>query len=330
MSRQPNKSFIGGFVIGAIVLLVAGLMVFGSGKFFTKTHKFVLFFDDSVKGLQVGAPVMFRGVQIGRVENIYICFDPKKLTADIPVLISLDPSAVRIKGGGEGVGEHLLENLDKLIDRGLRAQLQIQSFVTGQLMIELDFYPDTAFKTIQTPVRYPQIPTIPSPLQRITKAAEELPIQEIAMKLVSALSGIEKIINREETVELTVNLNQLLIDLKKLTQDMDSHLSAISTSVNKTASEYRELAKHLNQQVEALTKVLIRSASAIESSARQADRTLSSANEMLGDDSRLNIQLIRALQDVSDAARALKNWADYMEQHPEAFIKGKIEDRGNY
>ena len=76
MSKKVSKTAIGAFVLGAIVLLVAGVLVLGAGKFFTKEHVYVTYFDGSVKGLNVGSPVMFRGVKVGEVKDITLIADP--------------------------------------------------------------------------------------------------------------------------------------------------------------------------------------------------------------------------------------------------------------
>ena len=91
MAKQVSKTVIGGFVISAIVLLVIGIVIFGGGKFFTKTFKYVLFFDRSIKGLNVGAPVVFRGVEIGSVNSVAIRADAETLKVDIPVVIEVEP-----------------------------------------------------------------------------------------------------------------------------------------------------------------------------------------------------------------------------------------------
>ena len=96
MAKQANRMMIGGFVVLAVAILAASLVVFGSGKFFKKTNKYVLFFDESIKGLNVGAPVLFQGVPVGSVTNIVILADFKKLKADIPVFIEIEPDRFQV------------------------------------------------------------------------------------------------------------------------------------------------------------------------------------------------------------------------------------------
>ncbi len=137
MSAKANKSLIGAFVLGATALAVAGVVIFGSGRFFRKPHMFVMYFPGSVKGLNVGAPVMFRGVKVGQVTDMKVNFYGKELNILIPVYIELDPRTDVLVSGDVPKGQYL----KALIKKGLRAQLQMQSFITGQLLIDLDFHP---------------------------------------------------------------------------------------------------------------------------------------------------------------------------------------------
>ena len=103
MAKQANRMMIGGFVVLAVIIMAASLVVFGSGKFFKKTVKYVLYFDEPVKGLSVGAPVLFQGVQIGSVTSIILQVDPVKMQTQIPVLIEY--RAGEIPGGWSGPGK---------------------------------------------------------------------------------------------------------------------------------------------------------------------------------------------------------------------------------
>jgi hypothetical protein len=143
MSKQANKTVIGIFVVGAIALVVVAIVVLGSGKFFRQTLKAVCYFEGSVGGLNIGAPVVFRGVKIGSVTNVILRFDRKDLIFTIPVFIEIDPSKM-VATGPEPKNPG--ENLKLLVDRGLRASLEMQSIVTGQMQVGLDFQPDKPAK----------------------------------------------------------------------------------------------------------------------------------------------------------------------------------------
>ena len=139
MAKQANRMMIGGFVVLAVIIMAASLVVFGSGKFFKKTNKYILYFDESVKGLSVGAPVLFQGVQVGSVTSIILQADFVKMKTQIPVIIEIEPDRCKVRTGERSYRKVA----EKLIEMGLRAQLVMQSFITGQLMIELDFYPNS-------------------------------------------------------------------------------------------------------------------------------------------------------------------------------------------
>ena len=150
MSKEVNKIAIGGVVVGAIGLAVLSLLVFGSGRFFQKKSMQVMFFQGSVKGLNVGAPVKFRGVDIGMVKDIQLTINPQDLEFYVPVYVEIFKNRISILGG-ESQGKKFddEEGVDTLVtEMGLRAQLQMQSFVTGQLFINYDFYPETPIKKV--------------------------------------------------------------------------------------------------------------------------------------------------------------------------------------
>jgi len=141
--KEANPAVIGGFIIGAVVLAVAGVVALGSGKLFTETIQCVMYFEGAIQGLHVGAPVNFRGVKVGSVSNIKMQFDRKNLAVRIPVIVEFP------KGAG-GTMELLHTDprapqnaLAALVERGLQAQLQTESLVTGQLFVQLDIPPVT-------------------------------------------------------------------------------------------------------------------------------------------------------------------------------------------
>ena len=143
MAKQVNKTVIGGFVVSVIVMLIGGVIILGGGEMFKKKVKYVIFFEQSVKGLSKGSPLVFKGVEIGSVSNIVVDYDLDKLKINIPVIVEFDPSLVELKGQKSRNEQELHQRLNRMIQLGLRAQLGLNSLVTGQLMIELDFFPDT-------------------------------------------------------------------------------------------------------------------------------------------------------------------------------------------
>src|SRR5215470_2649650 len=181
MGSKANPTLIGAFVVGAIALGVIGLLVFGSGQLFKKTTRVVCFFTGDTMGLNIGAPVKFKGVEVGSVADIRIRISEQTapLSAEdisqgirIPVIIDIDNDKVLSEGARQSLDR---ENLKLLIHLGLRAQLVSQSMVTGLLLVQLDFHPDAPEVFILPPdSKLVEIPTIPTSMQQIQSAAKEI------------------------------------------------------------------------------------------------------------------------------------------------------------
>ncbi len=195
MSKPANKTMIGAFVLGAVVLLVLAVVIFGSGSFFAKKQSYEMFFEGSVQGLDVGSPVMFRGVKIGTVTDISLEFKPKELTFYIPVIAQVELDRMKRLGPPPTKqGEYL----KPLIDKGLRAQLQTTSFVTGQLAVTLDFFPDKPAKFVGLAKKYPEVPTVPSTFAQLTKTIQDLPIQAVFAKLDATMGAIQELVSSDQ------------------------------------------------------------------------------------------------------------------------------------
>lgn len=354
MSKPVSKTLIGGFVVGAVALVVAGVVIFGSGRLLKETFKFVMYFEGSVKGLNVGSPVVFRGVKIGTVTDILLRYDPTDMSVRIPVIVEIELDRVELVSEPSPQRDPL-EICQQLIERGLKAQLQMQSLVTGQLLVELDLHPDKPIKLVGTDTGYPEIPTIPSPLEELSKQIEEVPIEEIFKKLLAAVEGIEKIVNSPEVKGIISSLNlvaedfrrlvrniddqvaplgpgidetlkdarQVMQNLQKLTRNLDVQVGSLASSIEETVGDYGELARTVNGQVAVLASDIGKTLEEARATMEQGRRALADAEEILGEDSPPLYELENALKEVSDAARSIRLLADYLKRHPEALLKGK-------
>jgi paraquat-inducible protein B len=230
MKRKANKTLIGIFVVGAAALLLTAIIVFGSGSLFKLTDKYAVFFDGSVKGLSEGAPVVFRGVKIGNITSIIPVYDPKSKDVFICVIIDIELS--RVNGLPDVVG---YPDYAPWIKRGLRAKLEIQNFITGQLMLAFDFYPDKPVKLYGIKNQYPELPALPvSP--DIFAVMNEIPIKEISNNLKDTVIGLNKLVNSGD-------LQESFYDLKKTLQE-----------VTQASRSLRLLLEYLEQHPEALLK----------------------------------------------------------------------------
>ncbi len=228
MSRKVNKTVIGLFVMGSLGLLIIGIVVFGSGALLKQTNKFVLYFDGSVKGLFIGAPVMFRGVGIGTVRDISLIYDSKSGVIMLPVIVEIEQG--RIKGAPR---LEELGGVKKMIELGLRGKLEVHSFLTGQLMISFDFYPDKPAELRGIFENYPELPTLPiSP--DIFDLMNEIPIKEIARNLELTSQGINRLVNSSDLQKSFYEMRNTLQETKQamrslrlLTDYLEQHPEAI-------------------------------------------------------------------------------------------------------
>jgi paraquat-inducible protein B len=321
MSKKVNKTLIGAFVIGAIGLLVIAVLVLGSGKFFAPTSTYVLFFEGSVKGLNIGSPVMYHGVKIGEVIEIQLRFNPKDLTYVIPVYVEIDPRKFVLPEEFQQKKFKKYEFAKPLIEKGFKGQLQTQSFVTGQLMINLDFYPDKPTKIVGQEKKYTEIPTIPTTMEELTKTIADLPLKEIVTKLELTIDGIQKLVNSPETKESVESLNQTLKDTQKLVQHINQKIDPLMESLTKTSDAAQDTLKETKNTISALRDDTKETLEAAQDALKQTEKSLNT----FSDDSRFAYEMNKTLKELSAAARSMRLLSDYLERHPEALLKGKKE-----
>lgn len=202
--KKANKIAIGAFVVGALALLVVGIAVFGSGIFLKKSDKYILYFDRSVKGLYAGASVIFKGVKIGNVSEVDLVYDPVLKDELISVVVDLNLS--RVKGVPEKLG---YPDYKDFIQKGLRAKLDLQSFVTGQLIVAFGFYPEKPGIMHNLRSKYPELPTLPTPPD-IFEAMDEVPIKEIAVNLNQIVATLNKVMSSQGFSELDIAIRELV------------------------------------------------------------------------------------------------------------------------
>lgn len=331
MSSASNKTLIGLFVLVAAALLVAALAVFGSGKFFTKQYQCVMYFNGSVSGLTLGAPVLFRGVPIGTVKDIDIKTDPENLKFTIPVLVEIHEGQTSVKG----VGVNTLlsarkqtpeELLKALVAQGLRAQLVTQSFVTGQLAIALDLRPDTP-ANFQGDGSFPEIPTIPSEFEEVAQTLKNLPLQELATRLVGAVGAVENLLKSPQTIKIPENTNLVLASATQLMADLKTRVNSLSTNLDQAAQSYNTLAVNLDQRTDKLSASLRKSLDSLDPAVAEGKAALIKFQRIVNPESPSITELNKALNEISQAAKSIRTLADYLERHPEALIQGKGDRR---
>jgi paraquat-inducible protein B len=236
----------------------------------------------------------------------------------IPVIIEIDPASIEITTGGPFV-----DHISRLIKRGLRARLDLQSMVTGQLQIELDFMPDTKARLVGNKTKYAEIPTVPSTLSKFAKEIEQLPIHEIGHKVSAVLAGIQKFLDNPELGQGVKNLNQTIIDLQKLLTDVRSHVNPFLGSATAAIGHADELVLNVNKQIEPLAADITKTTDAARPALKEAGRALANIADLTAKGSEERRHLDRTLKALQEAARSIKVFAEYLERHPEALIRGK-------
>lgn len=325
MSAKAGKAVIGAFVLGALALAVAGVVLFGSGKFFTPQKKYVMYFDGSVKGLSVGAPVVFRGVKIGSVVDIVLQGDMEEMIFRVPVVAEVDLSRFQITNGVPDSADYH----QALIDRGLRAQLQAQSLVTGQLMIYFDFYPERPARLMPDNTGYDQVPTIPSTADELAQKLEELPLQELLERTNGLVGGLERLVNSADIQDAPRRLNLTIAEAQNLLQKIGREVEQVSSDARETIDAATATIRHADRVLEfkegapaELVQSLNRTLEEVRVSLDKFDQTLDVVAKTASDERSL-YPLRAALKDLGEASRAIGALADYLDRHPEALLRGK-------
>jgi paraquat-inducible protein B len=354
---RANPTVIGAFVVGAIVLGVAGVLLFSGGDYFKERNYFVMFFQDSVDGLTPGSPVKLEGVKIGEVVDVHLEWDPQTVTFRIPVTVEVISGQSQKFGGGQLVlTGKVRERIDKLIAKGLRASLATESFITGQLSIELSFHPETELRLVGgSALKYPEVPTMRSGLSKVMKEVQEIPFKEIFLDVQKTIRDIDARVQSEDVTRLIRSVPDTLEPYRKLGETLDEKAGPLVDTIQGTSAEARETFRHATTAIDSLREDLhnltakLDDATAhvsklvddvdaeVKPTAEDLRATMESLRNtlegidaaakrvdlLLRDDSPTVTELKRALVAFGDAARSIKALADTLQQQPESLIRGK-------
>lgn len=246
MGRKVNKKLIGIFTFSGVALFLAIMLYFiGSKVFIKKDDLVVMFFKESIQGLKVGSPVVFKGVEIGKVVNINLLTDGTISDYNIPVYVSMNNTDT-IKNK-----EELLKNM---VQSGLRARLATYSFITGQLMIELVFAPEIEARYLKKFNNIPEMPTILSSKGEISEGLKNIPIKSILDKIDNVLTETNIYLP-----SILKEVNGILVNVNKFTSvDVDkeiaNNLNDAIINFNATMKSIKNLADYLERHPESLLK----------------------------------------------------------------------------
>jgi len=329
MSQKTSPTAIGAFVLGAVALIITGLLTFGSGKFLKDVENYVLFFRGNAKGLNIGAPVSFRGVKFGSVSNIQLIWDASTDDAFVEVLVEIDGDAFHEvesqPGVDRGAGKDVLTYL--IDDLGLRAKLASLSLVTGQLYIEFDFFPDTEANLYGFNSKYDEFPTLPPTIEELesifrtaANSLKDLPFREILDKLASAIEGISTLVNEEATRDTPEVLHETLVNMRDLTARLNEQVTPLTESLTQTSNEANATLADVRQIMRNERGDVVHLAESVESAVEQARKVLHQTGDVVSAVDVVALQ--RLVDELSRAAVSIRVFADYLERHPEALIRG--------
>jgi paraquat-inducible protein B len=335
MQSKISPTLIGSFVLASLILGVGSLFLLSNGSLAHKATEFILFFEGDVKGLHVGSPVNFRGVKVGQVESMSISYFHESQEFRIPVIIGIQDARVAVDG--VVTDEDDILELDKLIQQGLRARLNLQSLVTGKLEIELDFMPDTPIRLVNEDQRYPEIPTVQSSMEKLATAIEQIPVERITQRLSEILDSIDEMMANGELSHLMNTLILVAQRLDKVSLLLAQQAPGLVENGNATLVEAREMIHEVSVAAQQTQSLIMATDKNLHSAFSRWDKTLTSGDvafSMVGDtvqsmdkvisqDSELMSQLTMALKELGSAARSIRIMSEYLERHPEALLRGK-------
>lgn len=330
MSKQANPLAIGAFLIGALTLLTAGVMIFGGSDFFKDKKRFVIFFDSALNGLNVGAPVKLQGVQIGNVNEISLVMDAATGRIFKPVVIEIDPALLRDMSGKQPpthTERQRRQDAQRLIDAGLKGRLETQSLLTGLLYVDLNFYSDKPVNLIKLEYKnLPELPSVPTTVDEIRTTADEilnrarqLPLEDVTRNLADTLNEMRTLLQSDDTKKSLAAMAKSLQETQRLMATLNSQIGPLMTNANGTLSETRTTLQDFNKELLPVLKAAEQSLTAATKVLGESQNTLNAVEAMAAPDA----QLGQALVEMRNASRSLKDLTESLERRPESLIYGK-------
>lgn len=341
MNRKGNATLIGLFVVVGLVLVGAGLLVATGGKLFARKDQAVMYFQGSIYGLQVGAPVVFRGVRLGAVSAIGLEHDAPSDQFTIPVRVELDRggiTTVRADGSRERQGLTLAD----MVARGLSAQLSLQSLLTGQQYVDLDLRPDKPGVRHRPPGSggLVEIPTTSTTIQNLKAQLEGLDVRALADDISGTARAVRHLLSGPALRESVDNLQSISRDLRVVSATLARRADPLARDAQATLQEtraalgrlgaaadgVRDGAARIGGAADGLGAAVDPQAPLMRALQRTADELAQAAAGLRGHtaaDAPLMQNLDHTLQDVARASRSVRELAALLERHPDALLRGR-------
>jgi paraquat-inducible protein B len=339
MKRQANATLIGAFLVIGLALITLALITVAGSKLFTRKDRAVMHFSGSVYGLQLGAPVVFRGVRVRTVAAIEVFYDRSSDSFSIPVVVELDGDAV---GGldGKRTTVDVALALPALVQRGLTAQLSMQSVLTGLFYVDLDLRPQAKRHVRGGYRELVEIPTTASGVQALQTQLESMDFRRLAEDVWAIASSAPSTLSGPELKQALVDLSQITANFKRLSGRLDKRIDTLADDVqralrgaratlqnvgqaalgvNQTADRFGALSDQACALLAPQSPLILKLQSATDEVARSA----AALRQSTATDSPLMRNTEQTMHDLSRASRALRDLAETLEQHPEALLRGR-------
>lgn len=325
MSRKANPTLIGAFVLGAIALAVATTLLLAGGSWFGERRQHVMYFEGAAQGLQVGAPVMFLGVKVGTVKKIQLGLDEQDRRFMVPVTIEVEPQVVRTRGG-EQVDLRDRATVRELVERGLRARLRMQSVLTGQLYVDLDFHPDKPARYVALDPDVSEIPTVRTAVQELTTRLEAFPMDRFLADVAAISASINSLMSAPGTQELPKRLDATLRHLDSLATRLDAKSGPVLDEARKALVAAQAALARLETAADRVATLAATDSAAVQNLTRAGDelaRAAAAVRSLTEKESPTVANVNAALKEIARAADALRLLAETLEQQPDAVWRGK-------
>lgn len=312
--KQANTKRIGAFVFTGGLLAFIAIILFSNPDFFVKKSYYVAYFEQSVIGLNKGAPIMFRGVTVGEVIEIDGFYDAEEVIIRPRLILEFKRGTIKNTPESQ-VGGGKSPIFQPLIDHGMRATLKSKSMLTGQLFVSLDFYPDKPVRMLgNSDDPYPEFPTLDSGFSKMLSKLEDLPLTEVLNQLDSTLKAAEDLLENPGLKKALDDLPTLVSDIDSLVvDDLTSSLDQLKATLKTGQTSLKDLTGMLTSETLPGFQATL--------DAMRSDLAL--LKTRLAADDPLNRQMMAMLRQLTETAKSIEMLADYLEQHPEALLKGK-------
>jgi paraquat-inducible protein B len=322
VSKRANPTKIGLFLLGALVIAVSGTAVLASLTWFQQREKFISYFAESVNGLENGAPVKFQGVPVGTVNGINIRIDQRDNSFQVPVEYDIDLRRLTTPNGTY-VNLADATSLRQHIARGLRAQLQMESFVTGVLYLELSYRKDSTPPKLEAQSEFPEIPTTPSLMAALGGGAGSLlsEVMGTINRVNSMLGGVDvkeinaAVVQAAKAVETLVAAPELRATLRQM--------PGATAQLNKTLAEAEKLVAKAGGAIDPMQKQVTGVSTEAIATLQALRKTLDETHGLLSADTGPGYALTGALTSLQEAADALKVLIASLERNPDMLLRGK-------